>query len=359
MGLGLPAGEYSAPSRSLINYLKQGGISMRKKGLIVLTFSLAVCLVIFAGGSKVATAVELRFAHFAADGHPGDLAAEMFGKAVEQRTGGKVKVTIYPANELGSPPEQLEQIKVGAIDMGLPTQGALDKYSKRFGVVMLPFVYDDYAHAYRVLDGPFMAWAGPDIEKQGMVHLSNWEWGFRNITNNKRAINSPDDMKGLKMRVPPEIQLQATMEALGAVTTKIAFPELYMSLKQGVADGQDNPLSVIYHFKIYEVQKYLAITRHVYNSMVHVISKATWDKLSADQQKIVKEESIKAGDFMRQTLQKEDETLLQKLKDAGMVVTTPDVSKFRSLMKPAWDRIAGYSGKENVEAFLKMVDSVR
>jgi tripartite ATP-independent transporter DctP family solute receptor len=243
--------------------------------------------------------------------------------------------------------------------MGLPTQGALDKYSKRFGVVMLPFVYDDAAHAYRVLDGPFMKWAGPDIEKQGMVHLSNWEWGFRNITNNKRAINAPDDMKGLKMRVPPEIQLQATMEALGAVTTKIAFPELYMSLKQGVADGQDNPLSVIYHFKIYEVQKYLAITRHVYNSMVHVISKATWDKLSPDQQKIIKEESIKAGNFMRETLQKEDESLLQKLKDAGMVVTTPDVSKFRALMKPAWERIAEYSGKSNVDEFLKMVDSVR
>lgn len=334
---------------------------MRKMKLFFLVF-LAMGLIVFTGGPQgvnSASGIELRFAHFAADGHPGDLAAEMFAKAVEQRTGGKVKVTVYPANELGSPPEQLEQIKLGAIDMGLPTQGQLDKYSKKFGVVMLPFVYDSYDHAYRVLDGPFMAWAKPEIEKQGMVHLSNWEWGFRNITNNKRAINSPDDMKGLKMRVPPEIQLQATMEALGAVTTKIAFPELYMSLKQGVADGQDNPLSVIYHFKLYEAQKYLAITRHVYNSMVHVISKTTWNKLTPDQQAIVREESKKAGDFMRETLQKEDETLLQKLKDSGMVVTTPNVAEFRALMKPAWDRIAGYSGEQNVSEFLKMVDSVR
>ena len=335
---------------------------MKRTSLFILVLFLVAGLVVFAGsleGAKATASTELRFAHFAADGHPGDVAAEMFAKAVQKRTGGKIKVTVYPANELGSPPEQLEQIKLGAIDMGLPTQGQLDKYSKRFGVVMLPFVYNDYAHAYRVLDGPFMAWAGPDIQKQGMVHLSNWEWGFRNITNNVRAINSPDDMKGLKMRVPPEIQLQATMEALGAVTTKIAFPELYMSLKQGVADGQDNPLSVIYHFKLYEVQKYLAITRHVYNSMVHVISKATWDKLTPEQQRIIREESKKAGDSMRKTLQKEDETLLQKLKDAGMVVTHPDAAKFRALMKPAWDRIAGYSGKENVEEFLKMVDSVR
>ena len=334
---------------------------MRRRNLFLVVLFLAIGLLLFSGQSGInsASAIELRFAHFAADGHPGDLAAEMFAKAVEQRTGGKVKVTVYPANELGSPPEQLEQIKLGAVDMGLPTQGALDKYSKRFGVVMLPFVYDDYAHAYRVLDGPFMAWAQADIDKQGMVLLSNWEWGFRNITNNKRPINSPDDMKGLKMRVPPEIQLQATMEALGAVTTKIAFPELYMSLKQGVADGQDNPLSVIYHFKIYEVQKNLAITRHVYNSMVHVISKATWDKLTPEQQSIVREESKKAGDFMRITLQKEDESLLQKLKDSGMAITTPDIAPFRALMKPAWDRIADYSGKQNVAEFLKMVDSVR
>ena len=330
---------------------------MRRTSLAFRVFLTAALLLLLAGGQ--AAALELRFAHFAAKGHPGDLAAEMFAKAVQDRTKGEIKVTVYPANELGSPPEQLEQIKLGAVDMGLPTQGQLDKYSKRFGVVMLPFVYDSYEHAYRVLDGPFMGWAGPDIEKQGMVHLANWEWGFRNITNNKRAINTPEDMKGLKMRVPPEIQLQATMEALGAVTAKIAFPELYMSLKQGVADGQDNPLSVIYHFKLYEVQKHLALTRHVYNSMVHVISKATWDKLTADQQQIVREESRKAGNFMRETLQKEDDTLLANLKKEGMAVTTPDVAPFRALMQPAYDRIAGYSGKDNVDAFLKMVDSVR
>jgi tripartite ATP-independent transporter DctP family solute receptor len=334
---------------------------MPKKNLFLVVLLLAMGLFIFSGqqGMNSASAIELRFAHFAADGHPGDIAAEMFAEAVEQRTGGEIKVTVYPANELGSPPEQLEQIKLGAVDMGLPTQGQLDKYSKKFGVVMLPFVYDDYAHAYRVLDGPFMSWAEAEIEKQGMVLLSNWEWGFRNITNNKRAISSPDDMKGLKMRVPPEIQLQATMEALGAVTTKIAFPELYMSLKQGVADGQDNPLSVIYHFKIYEVQKYLAITHHVYNSMVHVISKATWDKLTPEQQKIVREESKKAGDYMRITLQKEDDSLLQKLKNSGMVITNPNVAPFRALMKPAYDRIAEYSGRQNVTEFLEMVESVR
>jgi len=278
---------------------------------------------------------------------------------VSKRTGGAITCKIYPANQLGSPPEVLEQNVLGAIEMSLPTQGALDKYVKAFAVVMLPFVYDGYQHAYRVLDGPFMDWVGPELEKENLVFLSNWEWGFRNITNNVRPVNSPDDVKGLKIRVPPEIQLQAAMEACGAVVTKIAFPELYMALKQGVVDGQENPLAVIYHFKIYEVQKYLALTRHVYNSMVHVMSLKTWKKLTPEQQKIIKEESKRAGDFFRQAIQDEEADLIKKLQEKGMVITKPDVSKFRAVMGPAYERIGKYAGEENVKKFMKMVEAVR
>jgi TRAP-type C4-dicarboxylate transport system substrate-binding protein len=170
---------------------------------------------------------------------------------------------------------------------------------------------------------------------------------------------TPGDMKGLKMRTPPELQLQAAMEACGAVVTKIAFPELYNALKQGVVDGQENPLAVIYHFKLYEVQKNLALTRHVYNSMVHVMSKKTWDKLTPEQQKIVKEESKRAGQWFRDRMVEEEGELIQKLKDKGMQVTQPDIAKFRSAMQPAYDRIADYAGKENVTKFLKMVNDAR
>ncbi len=331
---------------------------MKRIAVMVLAVLLLAELNGFAGGQKEAApakVIEMKLGHYAAEGHPGDLAAKMFAENVEKRTAGAIKIAVYPNNQLGSPPELLEQNILGAIDMSLPTQGALDKYSKKFAVVMLPFVYRDYEHAHKVLDGPFMEWASPDLAKQGLVFLSNWEWGFRNITNNVRPINSPADVQGLKLRTPPEIQLQAAMEALGAVVTKIAFNELYMALKQGVVDGEENPLSVVYHNKFYEVQKYLALTRHVYNSMVHVISKKTWDMLTPEQQTIVREESQKAGNFMRQKLMEEENDLITKLKAEGMVVTQPDIADFQALMGPAYKRIGEYAGQENVDKFLEMV----
>ena len=117
---------------------------------------------------------------------------------------------------LGSPPEQAEQVKMGTTDMGLPTQGQFDKWIKAMGVVMLPFAYDDYDHVHRVLDGPAFQWFSQMAEKEGFILLSNWEYGFRNLTNNKRPINAPEDVKGLKVRVPPEMQIGAAFEALGA-----------------------------------------------------------------------------------------------------------------------------------------------
>jgi TRAP-type C4-dicarboxylate transport system substrate-binding protein len=150
------------------------------------------------------------------------------------------------------------------------------------------------------------------------------------------------------------------MEACGAVVTKINFPELYMALKQGVVDGQENPLSVIYHFKFYEAQKYLSLTRHVYNCMMHVMSKKTWDKLTSEQQAIIKEESKKAGDWYRKVVQDEEADLIKKLQEKGMeIVTDPDITAFRAVMGPAYERISEYAGKENVEKFMKMVEETR
>ena len=229
--------------------------------LIVSVMVFAAFLLFLIGVSKAeAQVIQMKFAHYAEETHPGHLAAKQFAAKVEERTKGQVKVAIYPANILGSPPEQAEQVRLGAIDMSLPTQGALDKYVKAFSVVMLPFVYDNYDHVHRTLDGPSLNWFSPLAEKEGFIVLSNWEWGFRNLTNSKRPILKPEDVKGLKIRVPPEIQLQAAMEALGGIVTKIAFPELYMALAQGVVDAQENPIAVIFHNKFYEVQKNLALT---------------------------------------------------------------------------------------------------
>lgn len=308
-----------------------------------------------AAGAALAQDVTLRLAHFAADTHPGHLAAEQFAERVAERTDGAIAVELYPANELGSPPEQLEQTILGAIEMNLPTQGALDKYEKAFGTVMTPFAFSSYEHAHEVLDGPFTDWAAPKLEEQGLVMLANWEYGFRNITNSVRPINSPADVEGLKLRTPPELQIVAAMEGLGAATTQIAFPELPNALNQGVVDGQENPIGVIYHFKLNEFQENLALTRHVYNSMVHVINKDVFDGLTEEQQQILREESAAAGKMMREAVIAQEEEEIAALEAAGMTVTRPDLAPFAAMMGPARERVAEYSGSENMETFLSFL----
>jgi len=329
-----------------------------KKVLIfaVIVAVLALLPPVYAADSGV---IEMKLGHFAAESHPGNLAAKMFAEGVEKRTAGKIKVTTYPNNALGSPPEVLEQNILGAVDMSLPTQGQLGKYSKKFNCVMLPFMFANYSQADKVLDGKFIEWAVPDLDKAGLVFLSNWEWGFRNLTNNVRPVNKPEDVKGLKVRTPPELPTQAAMEALGAIVATINFNELQMALKQGVVDGQENPVAVIYSNKLNEAQKYLALTGHNYNTMVHVISKKTWDKLTPEQQKIVKEESHNAGEFMRKSVREAEADQIKQLQAQGMEVTYPNKALFKALMGPAYDRMKPIAGEENIAAFIKMVDEVK
>ena len=322
-------------------------------------FSIVVILAALSLVSVSEAKMVLKLGHYANAEHAGNKAAKMFADGVAERTQGEITVEIYPNNELGNPPEVLEQNVLGVIDMSLPTQGQLAKYSKKFGCVMLPFAYKDYDQAYKVLDGPFIKWAEKDLEDAGLVFLANWEWGFRNLTNSVRPINTPDDVKGLKIRTPPELSIQSAMEALGATVQTIQFSELPMALKQGVVDGQENPVSVIYAFKVYETQKYLAMTGHTYNSMVHVISKKTWAKLTPEQQRIVKEESKKAGDFMRKTLRDAEADQIKKLQELGMEVTWPNVAAFKAKMGPAYERMKASVGADNLAYFLKILKETK
>ena len=309
--------------------------------------------------ARCASPITMRWAHFAQEDHPANVAAKHFASQVEARTAGAVKINIFPNNVLGGPPEQAQQIRLGTIDMGLPTQGQLDKYDTAFAAVMLPFIFDDSMHVYRTLDGPAMQWLAPLAEKQGFILLRNWEYGFRNLTNSVRPINAPDDVSGLKIRTPPELQIQASMEALGAVVQAIAFPELYLALSQKVVDGEENPVAVIYFNKFYEVQKHLAITRHVYNNMIHTVGVNSWKKLTPEQQAIFREESVVAGDLMRKLIGDDETDQIKKLAAAGVQVTRPDLVPFRAKMEPAYKRIADYAGEANVKKFRDMVEKSR
>lgn len=303
--------------------------------------------------------VVLSLVHAATTMHPAHLAALQFAKRVEERTHGQVRTEIFPASQLGSENELLQKVRLGAVDMDVTSMNYLIKYEKTFSVVVMPYLFDSYAHAHRVLDGPAMNWLAPLAEKQGFVILSNWEWGFRNITNNKRPINVPEDVRGLRVRVPPVAELEATMQALGAQVSKVGFKELPQALSQGLVDGQENPLNVIYYNKLYEVQKHLALTRHVYYNTLHLMSAATWAKLTPAEQAIVREESKAAGDGMRKKIIAEEEELIAKMVAAGVKVTRPDPAPFRAATQGAREEIRRFAGDENVRTFLKMVDAER
>jgi tripartite ATP-independent transporter DctP family solute receptor len=234
----------------------------------------AACVLALASSGAMAQ-TKLKFGHYNAESHPAHKAAMQFKTNVEKRTNGALIIDVFPNNALGAPPEILEQTRNGVVDIAVPTSGQLDKYDKAFAALMLPFTFGDLDHARRAMDGPLLQWLAPRSEKIGLQVIGVWEYGFRHLTNSKRPVLKPEDVKGLKIRTPPEIQLSAAMAALGANVQKIAFPELYLALSQGVVDGEENPIATIHSAKFYEVQKYLTLTSHVYQAMFQVVNMGT------------------------------------------------------------------------------------
>ena len=319
-----------------------------KRGLVL--FGLAA----FMWASASFAATELKLGHFGSENHPSHTAAKQFAENVAKRTNGEVKIAIYPNNALGSPPEVLEQVVLGAVDMSLSGQDQLAKHVKLFDAVSIPFSVSGYDHMDRVLDGPFKEWAAPEVEKVGLVYLSSWEWGFRQITNSKRPILTPDDVKGLKIRTPPAMSYQAAIEALGGNVQTIAFSELVMAMRQGVVDGQENPIGVIYDLKLYESQKYITIVNYLYSSMTHVVNKRSWDKLTSEQQQIIREESDSARLLMRKLARDEEAAQMADMRSKGVQIDEPDLKPFAEKMGPAYEKIRANIGAENFDKWMEM-----
>lgn len=318
---------------------------------------LALAMLLAWGASSALAAVELKLGHFASDTHPCGVAAVQFKNNVEKRTNGEVKISLFGNNALGSPPEVLEQVMLGAVDMSLSGQDQIAKHLPFYDVISTPFAFKDYAMADKVIDGEFKQWAEPELLKKGLVHVSDWEWGFRQLTNSKKPVQVPADLKGMKIRTPPAFAYQAFVEAAGGNAVTIAFAELVMAMKQGVVDGQENPVGTIYDLKLYETQKYMSILNYTYSSMVHVVNKKSWDKLTPAQQKIVAEESMAAAKAARKQLRDNEATQLKDLETAkGIVVARPDLGPWKAAMGPAWDKVKARVGADNFKRFMDIVE---
>lgn len=318
---------------------------------------LALAMMFVFGSSCALAAVELKLGHFASDTHPCGIAANQFKANVEKRTNGEVKISLFGNNALGSPPEVLEQVMIGAVDMSLSGQDQLAKHLPFYDVISTPFAFKDYAMADKIIDGDFKTWAEPELMKKNLVHLSDWEWGFRQLTNSKKTINVPADLKGMKIRTPPAFAYQAFVEAAGGNAVTIAFAELVMAMKTGVVDGQENPVGTIYDLKLYETQKYMTILNYTYSSMVHVVNKKSWDKLNAAQQKILAEESAIAAKSARKALRDAEATQLKDLEtNKGIVIARPDLAPWKAAMGPAWEKVKVRVGVDNFKRFMDMVE---
>jgi tripartite ATP-independent transporter DctP family solute receptor len=318
---------------------------------------IALAMLAIFGAAGAQAAVELKLGHFASDTHPCGIAAKQFKANVEKRTNGEVKISLFGNNALGSPPDVLEQVLLGVVDMSLSGQDQLAKHLPFYDTIATPFAFKDYATADKVIDGEFKTWASGELAKKGLVHVSDWEWGFRQLTNSRKPVLVPADMKGMKIRTPPAFAYQAFVEAAGGNVVTIAFAELVMAMKQGVVDGQENPIGTIYDLKLYETQKYMTILNYTYSSMVHVVNKKSWDKLTPEQQKIVAEESNAAAKQARKTLRDDEDKQLKDLEATkGMVIAKPDLAPWKAEMGPAWEKVKARVGADNFKRFMAIVE---
>jgi len=295
------------------------------------TFALSL-LAAAAGGffapAAQAQAVKLTLGHGAAVGNPRHEAAVRFAEVAKARSGGRIEVQVAPSAQLGDDAAMVTALRTGALDMSANSQGAVANAVPEYAAFGMPFAFSSAAAAFKLLDGALGKELADRSAEKGLVLLGTWDNGIRQMTNGKRPITRVEDMKGLKMRVPPDATLVDIMKSLGAESQQVKFAELYVALQQGVVDGQENPLVNIHASKLYEVQKHLAMTNHQFQMTPFLMSKRTWDKLSEADRKAVQEAAAEATTLQRRLSAEADDKLLAELKAKGVQVTVVDKSAF-------------------------------
>src|SRR5687768_3707325 len=275
-----------------------------------------------------AQTVKLTLGHGAAPGNPRHEAALKFAEVLKAKSGGRIEVQVAPSAQLGDDAAMVTALRTGALDISANSQGAVANAVPEYGAFGMPFLFTSSAAAFKLLDGPLGKELADKSSEKGMILLGTWDNGIRHMTNSKRPITKVDDMKGLKMRVPPDATLVDIMKALGAESQQVKFAELYVALQQGVVDGQENPLVNIHASKLYEVQKHLALTSHQFQMTPLLMSKRSWDRLSEADRKAVNSAAVEATALQRKLSQEGDEKLLADLKAKGVQVTTVDKAAF-------------------------------
>ena len=274
---------------------------------------------------------------------------DTFAKEVEKRTGGRIKIQPFYSGSLGGERESIEAVQLGTQELTLTSTGPVPNFVPETRILDIPFLFRDKAHAHAVLDGPIGQELLTKFDAKGMKALAWAENGVRHMTNNRRAVNAPEDLRGLKMRTMENPVHIAAYKGFGIITTPMAFPELFTALQQGAVDGQENPLSVIMAAKFEQVQKYMSLTGHVYSPAVILMNKAAYDKLSAADKQAFMDAAKEAVKANRARVAEDDAKGVTELRAKGMQIVEVDKAKFVSALTAVNADFEKQFGKANID----------
>ena len=291
------------------------------------------------GQEKSKESVTLTVAHVLTETHAYHQAWLKVAELVEERTNGGLKLEVFANSTLGNERDVIEGMQLGIVDLSCMSTGALASFSPAFMALDLPFIFDSRENAYKVLDSEIGDELLASLDESMLVGVTFWENGFRNISNSKRDVVTPEDVKGLKIRtLENELQV-AAFTTLGANAIPMAWGEVYTALQQGTIDGQENPLAIIYQNKIHEVTKHVSLTGHFYAAAPVVMSKKSLEKLSPEYQKILLEAIREVTSYERQLSLDSDSENLEKLQAEGVkVITEIDKAVWKEAVQPLYDQ---------------------
>ena len=297
----------------------------------------ALAALVFTGGAYGQT--ELKFGHV---GEPGSLIGaftDEFARRANPKLAGKYKLVVFGSSQLGGDKELLQKLKLGTIDFAQPST-IMSSEADIFGVFEMPYLVKSREHMKKIEQELFWSKMEPEAEKKGIKLLAVWENGYRHITNSKHPINTPADLKGLKLRVPEGKWRVKMFQAYGANPSPMKFSEVFTALQTGVMDGQENPFAQIASAKFYEVQKYLSLTGHVYTPSYVAVGVKKWATLSADVRKIFEDTAKETQAWVYEKAARDDDELLAKMKTAGIQVNQANKDAFIAASKPVYDEFA-------------------
>lgn len=311
-----------------------------KKLMTILVLVLALCLI---GSAMAETVFQLGTTVNEQDSF--QVAAEKFAELVAERTSGEYKIEIYPNGTLGGESDMLDSMSMGMLDMGIITSGPFVNFSEMMGVLDMPYLFATNEEAYKVLDGEIGQELLGTLEDAGLKGLAYAERGFRNVTTSVRPITSAADLKGLKLRVMENEVYTATFKALEVNAVPMAWAEALTAMQQGTIEGQENPVNVMYSYKLWEYgQKYATFDRHSYATAIITMSLDVFNTLDEETQAIFKQAAQEAAEYERAWVAEQEAGQIQALKDNGMeIVENPDVDSFRAAVQPVYDAYPQYA----------------